>query len=269
MNITLNGVSKADLEAVGKLAGKGLTADEVADGIEAAHNSKTAIENIEGLGVTGSEIDDAVINGVFVSKKVASFNGTTSTVELNNDYILQSDGDSFEFVVKWNDLSSYPNSTEGIFGSKNNDNNQTIGLVSGNQLYIRGVTYDWMVFNIGSYFNPNVFNKFKLSVIGINLQLTLNDIVFGSVVLASPITINNIGQSYGTNYIDITVQYIDIQTESGNLYSNDIPNDIALTITNIREDSIDRTSLIYTNNGQGTFLIYKKQSNNKYMLLGI
>lgn len=243
-----------------------ITSTEGKDAVYAAHVSKAAIENIgvkgfENLASDYSEIDDVAIQ----TNKYTLLNGTSAYVNLDQSYILENDGDYFEFEAKWNDLSSYPNTTLGMFGKNDGTNNNTIGLVASNLLYIRGETSAWMTFDISALFNPNAFNKFKLEVTGSNLRLTLNDVIFGTVALESPITINNIGKSYGANFLGCTVQRIKINTTLNNVESEDIVNDSRFTNVDTTEDIFYKNNLTYNFNGLDTFLVYKKQSNNKYI----
>ena len=215
---------------------------------------------------SASEIDNSVENGTIKPLKYTLLNGTSAYVNLDQSYILANDGDYFEFVAKWNNLTSYPNTTHGMFGKNDGTTNNTIGLVSGNQLYIRGETSTWMAFNIGTLFNPNIFNKFRLDVVGTNLKLTLNDVIFSTVALASPITINNIGKSYSTNFIACTVQKIDIYTSLNSVESDDIFGDSRFTRVNTIEEVFYKDDLTYYYNGTNNFLIFKKQKNSKYIL---
>lgn len=244
-----------DLKVIEGLSELGLEPTDVDNAILKSHNTQS----------TAEQIDESVFNGNIVPLAFTKLNGTSSYINLDKDYVLANDGDYVEFVCKWNNLSSYPNSTEGILGKNDGTTNNTIGLVSGNQLYIRGNTSTWMIFNIGTLFNPSVFNKFKLDVVGTDLQLTLNNVVISSVALASPITINNIGRGYSTNYIACTFQSLKLSTSQGTLLSNDIINDTNLTKVDLLEDVFYKENLTVNYNGLDSFIVYKKQRNSKYI----
>ena len=252
----LNGltVSAEQINAAVEGGGAGLTPEQAA-----------TLGKINGLQSSASEIDNTIENGTIKPLKYTLLNGTSAYVNLDQDYILANDGDYFEFVAKWNNLTSYPNTTHGMFGKNDGTNNNTIGLVASNLLYIRGETSTWMTFDINALFNPTAFNKFRLDVVGTNLRLTLNDVVFGTVALVSPITINNIGKAYGSNFLGCTIQSIEIQTTLNSVQSSDIINDSRFTNVNTANDIFYKEKLTYSYNGTDTFLVYKKQSNDKYI----
>lgn len=229
--------------------------------------AKDAIYKAHSISSSASEIDEAVNNGTIKPLKYTILNGTTSYVNLDQDYILANDGDYFEFIAKWNNLSSSPNTTLGLFGKNDGTNNNTIG-VNGSplNLYIRGSSATFMIFSIDSVFRADIFNKFRLDVVGTNLRLTLNDVVISSIALASPITINNIGKAYGTNFVGATVNSFKIHTSITNdLIVTDLFTDTRLTKVALAYDYFYKSDLSYAFNGLDTFLVYKKQSNSKYI----
>lgn len=229
-------------------------------------NREFKLNELSKVKSSASEIDGSVENGDLKPLRFSSLNGATSYVNLDKNYVLANDGDYFEFVCKWDNLSSPPNTTLGLFGKNDGTNNNTIG-VNGNplQLYIRGETSTWMIFTIDSVFRAEMFNKFRLDVIGSNLRLTLNGVVISSVALASPITINNIGKAYGLNFVGATINYINIHTSTSDLTINNLVEDSRFTKLDITYSYFYKSGLLYMYNGLNSFVIYKKQSDNKYI----
>ena len=254
-DLIANGVTQSDLES---LTIGGLTTEQT-----------EVLGKIEGLQASASEIDDTIENGTIKPLKYASLNGTSSYVTLDQDYILAVDGDYFEFICKWDNLSSSPNTTLGLFGKNDGTSNNCIG-VNGTplNLYVRGSSSTFMIFNIANVltFNAGAFNKYRLDVVGTNLRLTINGIVISSVALASPITINNIGKTYGTNFVAATITSFTIHTSLNEVVVTNLLTETRFTKIDIVESIFYKAELSYSYDGLSTFLIYKKQSNGKYIV---
>lgn len=104
ISLTEMGLGNADLTAIGKLSEKGMTSEQIADAVEQAHLSKSAIEKIAGLQSSASEIDGKVIP----IDTIALLRAKTVTPETVwvSGYHTKNDGAFGSNIYRWNPTST-------------------------------------------------------------------------------------------------------------------------------------------------------------------
>jgi hypothetical protein len=230
---------------------------------------------LNGLNSGAQYIDKTVdfYSNNFKPVSITQFNGINGKLSLNDTYTLSIDGDFLEFEAKWNNPSGGYAVTTGLFGVSDGSTVNCIGFNNSSAFYVRGSSTTWMQFNnVGV--NHDVFNLYKLIIEGTNLVLYINGVKKSSAPLASPISINSIGNCYGTGYVNASVKSIEINTSIKTLpvvkYIKEDTRFISLNLTEtLVEKEFEMVSfsnkLKITYDGLNKIMIYKPVANRMYI----
>src|SRR5690606_38010695 len=219
---------------------------------------------------------EAILDKYYV---LTSFNGVNSSIDLYDTSILSEDGDYVEFSAKW--LGDDYRDGLGIIGTRGGNDN-TMGFSSETRFWIRSkVGQPYIEFND----IPNAKESLRVYKVEVTddckeYRLYIDGVLFGTSILeeSTDFTINNIGQTYESNYFKGILGFVNIKS---GVVLKTYPDLISIgdhtnTDTNLEPKDDGGSSTSQPNvfvefspdgfNGRGLFIVYTKRiGSNSYV----
>lgn len=237
------------------------------------------VEEIESL-LTSEESRDISSNKSSISKLITPlaqesyslFNGTDSSVTLNDEFILNQDGDFFEIEAAF--YGSVFQEGLGLIGKPSNTN--TFGFYNSSQIWFAANT-EQTYNQISGLSGLDEFSVYKLLIDNGSYKVYRDEVLIGTFPKNNPYYITNIGNGYSFASSKIKVGRVKIHTASKtheiqNLYySNEQINNLELKLKNPDLSNFKRCYVSFDpvgDSGNEKFTAYVQNDANPYYYFG-